>query len=75
MKRSKIDRLGNAFRRLVENKMAVLELSMRQAGKTTEANAIKDSITFISSACEYLDRYERLEIDDIIKGHKRAWPE
>jgi len=75
MAKSKIDRIGEVMREMVADRFLAAELELRRNGNTQAADALKMNVGYIAAACVNPTHYQRLELDDIIKGHKRAWPE
>lgn len=58
---------------LVVRRVGRVVLSLHRQGLHALAHELDRRCDEIASGCVQHDRYERLELDDIIKGHERAW--
>lgn len=75
MSKSKVDRVRDVWGSRI--RQAVEEVAFREhrAGRPANADVLMQAAETIRVIACSLGTYERLELDDIIKGHKRAWPE
>lgn len=73
--KSKVDKIGEVFARRVRREVRFVALELYQLGNVAAAEAMIRRADMIGARMANLDTYERLEVQDIIRGHKRAWPE
>lgn len=73
--RSKVDRITDAFKTRVRDAIDSVIIDLHAAGEHGSASVLRSRRDQIVMRTGAYTTYERLELDDIIKGHKRAWPE
>lgn len=73
--KSKVDRIRELFESSVRRAVESCRLDAHTQGNHGDANVLRQYEDRIRIRAASMGTYERLELDDIIKGHKRAWPE
>lgn len=75
MSRSKVDRVRDVFTSRLKEATEGVRLELHNQGKHAEAAVVASIAEQLRVRLGAMGIYERLELSDIIKGHKRAWPE
>lgn len=75
MNQSKIDRIIEYYELRFNQAVDATRLELHAHGRHSEAATLASVAASVRARMGYLGTYERLELSDIIKGHKRAWPE
>lgn len=75
MNRSKVDRIQDLFRDRLRRAIDSVRLELHVQGKHDAAGLMAQYEQALCVRMGSMGQYERLELSDIIKGHKRAWPE
>lgn len=74
-KRSKIDRVQALFAERLRDAVRDVRLGLHVHGRHDDAQVLASLGDELLCRMCAMGTYERLELADIIKGHKRAWPE
>lgn len=73
--KSKVDLINEVFDRRVRMAIESRAAELVLGGNTVAAQVLLANENHIKLRTIVSCTYDRLELDDIIKGHKRAWPE
>lgn len=73
--RSKIGRVNDFFEARLREALESCRLDAHTGGKHEEAALLERWTERLRVRARANSTYQRLELEDIIKGHKRAWPE
>lgn len=75
MRKSKIDRVCDLFEARLREAIDEVRLEEHHAGRHGTADTLNSLAGRLGMKLCAMGTYERLELSDIIMGHKRAWPE
>lgn len=75
MSRSKIDRVNDFFTTRLHEALESCRLDAHTSGEHAEAALLNKWAERLKARARATGTYQRLELEDIIKGHNRAWPE
>jgi len=78
MAKAKVDRICEVFEESIREVIDAVRLAELDAGNGATAAGLARLKDAIASRAKYRvtgNTYRRLEVSDIIRGHKRAWAE
>ena len=76
--KSKVDRIGDVFEEQIKEVIDSVRLAELDAGNAATAAGLARLRDTIAARAKFRVTgytYRRLEVSDIIRGHKRAWSE
>lgn len=75
MAKSRVDRINELVRERVQDAMQLAALTRYRLGDSNGAETLLKQSEWVSCSSQFHGTYSRLQLADIIRGHKLAWPD